>query len=55
VVKYPLLMVNASKAFFIVLPFYYLLTLWFSLLLMWIDFNSTNTAGTGLMVAAEKK
>ncbi len=55
VVKYPLLMVNASKAFFIVLPFYYLFTLWFSLILMWIDFNSTNTTGTGLLVAAEKK
>ncbi len=55
VVKYPLLMLNASKAFFILLPFYYLLTLWFSLLLMWIDFHSTNAAGTGLLVAAEKK
>ncbi|MFA5834276.1 MAG: class I SAM-dependent methyltransferase [Bacteroidota bacterium] len=55
VVKYPMLMVNASKAFFIVLPFYYLLTLWFSLILMWIDFNSTNTTGTGLLVAAEKR
>ncbi len=54
VVKYPLLMVNASKAFFIVLPFYYLLTLWFSLILMWVDFNSNNTTGTGLLVAAEK-
>lgn len=55
VVKYPLLMVNVSKAFFVVLPFYYLLTLWFSLILMWIDFNTENTTGTGLLVAAEKK
>ncbi|MFA6469646.1 MAG: class I SAM-dependent methyltransferase [Bacteroidota bacterium] len=54
VVKYPLMMVNSSKFFFIVLPFYYLATLWFSLILMWIDFNSTNSRGTGLLVAAEK-
>jgi hypothetical protein len=48
-------MVNASKVFFVVLPFYYIATLWFSLILMWIDFNSKNITGTGLMVAAEKK
>jgi len=54
-IKYPLLMLNASKAFFILLPFYYLLTLWFTLLLMFIDFHTNNAAGTGLLVAAEKK
>ncbi len=54
-IKYPLLMVNASKIFFLLLPFYYLFTLWFTLLLMWIDFNSNNKTGTGLLVAAEKK
>lgn len=54
-IKYPLLMVNASKAFFLFLPFYYLATLWFTLLLMWIDFHSRNATGTGLLVAAEKK
>lgn len=54
-IKYPMLMLNASKAFFIVLPFYYILTLWFSLLLMWIDFQSNNKTGTGLLVVAEKK
>ncbi|KAB2925116.1 MAG: class I SAM-dependent methyltransferase [Bacteroidetes bacterium] len=54
VVKYPLLMLNASKLFFLLLPFYYLLTLWFSLLLMWVDYRSANAEGTGLLVAAEK-
>ncbi len=54
-IKYPLLMVNASKIFFLLLPFYYLATLWFTLLLMWVDFNSDNKTGTGLLVAAEKK
>ncbi len=55
VVKYPLLMVNANKAFFLLLLPYYAVTLWFSLILMWIDFESENTRGTGLLVAAEKK
>jgi hypothetical protein len=54
-IKYPLLMVNASKLLFVLLPFYYLLTLWFTLLLMWIDFHSDNKTGTGLLVSAEKK
>lgn len=54
-IKYPLLMVNASKVFFLLLPFYYLLTLWLTLILMWIDFHSDNKTGTGLLVAAEKK
>ncbi len=54
-IKYPLLMVNASKLLLVALPFYYLLTLWLTLLLMWIDFNSVNDTGTGLLVAAEKK
>ena len=55
VVKYPLLMVNTSKVFFLFLPFYYFATLWLSLLLMWIDFHSQNATGTGLLVAAEKQ
>ncbi len=54
-IKYPMLMLNMSKAFFIVLPFYYIATLWLTLILMWIDFKSNNTTGTGLIVAAEKK
>ncbi len=54
-IKYPMLMLNRSKAFFAVLPFYYLLTLWFTLIMMWLDFHSENTAGTGLLVTAEKK
>jgi len=53
-IKYPLLLVNASRALFFVLPVYYLITLWFTLLLMWIDFHSTNKTGTGLLVAAKK-
>lgn len=54
-IKYPMLMLNKSKGFFFLLPLYYLATLWFALLLMWIDYTSENTTGTGLLVAAEKK
>lgn len=55
VVKYPLLMLNASKVFFLLLPVYYLLTFWISVILMWIDYQSDNKTGTGLLVAAQKK
>ncbi len=54
-IKYPMLMLNKSKVFFLLLPFYYILTLWFALILMWIDYVSDNKTGTGLLVAAEKK
>ena len=53
-IKYPILMLGAGKIFFIVLPFYYLLTFWLTLLLMFVDYCSTNTAGTGLSVVAAK-
>ena len=54
-IKYPILMLGASKIFFIVLPFYYLLTFWLTLILMYIDYSTTNTAGTGLSVVAVRK
>ena len=54
-IKYPMLMLNKSKAFFIVLPFYYLFTLWFTLIMMWLDYISDNKTGTGLLVVAEKQ
>lgn len=53
-IKYPMIMLNKSKIFFAVLPFYYLVTLWFTLMLMWIDYHSNNTTGTGLLVTAQK-
>lgn len=52
--KYPMLMLNASKAFFIVLPFYYLLTFPISLVLNWLDVNGNHPSGTGLIVKAWK-
>ena len=53
-IKYPMLLLNATKLFFILLPFYYLLTLPFTLLLMYLDYVGTNKTGTGLIVIATK-
>ena len=52
--KYPLLMLNKSKLFFILLPFYYLLTFPIALILYYIDTRSTHDTGTGFIVKAWK-
>jgi hypothetical protein len=53
-IKYPMLMLNVSKIFFVVLPFYYLVALPFILPMMWLDFVIENKIGTGLNVLARK-
>lgn len=53
-IKYPMLMLNVSKFLFVLLPFYYLLTFPFTLLLMYLDYASDNQTGTGLIVVARK-
>lgn len=52
--KYPILLLNASKLFFIILPFYYLITFPFALLLNYMDVHQTHKTGTGLIVKAWK-
>jgi hypothetical protein len=52
--KYPILMLNTSKLFFVVLPFYYLLTYWFALIMNLLDVNINPKTGTGLLVKAWK-
>lgn len=52
--KWPILMINASKLFFIVLPFYYLVTFPFSFILNFIDVRTSHKTGTGLIVKATK-
>lgn len=52
--KYPMTMLNASKAFFIILPFYYVITYPFSYLLNWLDTYTKHNTGTGLIVKAWK-
>ncbi|MDO9510167.1 MAG: class I SAM-dependent methyltransferase [Bacteroidales bacterium] len=52
--KYPILMVNTSKLFFLILPFWYIITFPFALILNAIDAGITLKTGTGLMVKAWK-
>jgi SAM-dependent methyltransferase len=53
-IKYPLLMLNISKLFLIVIPFYYLILAPIILPMMWLDFVKSNKTGTGLNVLARK-
>jgi len=52
--KYPMLMLNTTKLFFVLIPFYYILTYPFSYVLNWMDTNSKHKTGTGLIVKAWK-
>ncbi|MFC6996519.1 class I SAM-dependent methyltransferase [Rufibacter roseus] len=52
--KYPILMLGTSKLFFVLLPFYYLITYPFCLLLNYLDTHGKHATGTGLIVKAWK-
>ena len=52
--KYPVKMLNISYLFFIILPFWYLIFFPVSLILNYIDVNSTHKTGSGLLVTAVK-
>jgi SAM-dependent methyltransferase len=52
--KYPVKMLNASKLFFIILPFYYIIFFPLSFILNIIDLNTKHESGTGLLVTARK-
>lgn len=54
-IKYPILIAGVSKIFILLLPLYYLFTLWFVLILMWLDVRTDNKEGTGILLVAEKK
>jgi cyclopropane fatty-acyl-phospholipid synthase-like methyltransferase len=53
-IKYPMQMLNTSKLFFIILPFYYFITFPVILPMMWLDYMADNKTGTGLNVVAKK-
>lgn len=53
-VKIPVLLLNLSKFFLLLLPFYYLLVYPLCFLLNLIDLRINNKKGTGLIVVAEK-
>ncbi len=52
--KYPILILNTSYLFFIILPFYYLLTFPFVLILNYFDLKENHKTGTGLVAKAWK-
>ncbi len=52
--KYPIIMLNTSRLFFILLPFYFLLTYPLAYLLNYIDVAARHRTGTGLIVNAWK-
>jgi SAM-dependent methyltransferase len=52
--KYPILMLGASRLFFIILPFYYLITYPVAWLCNLMDLNGNHRTGTGLIVKAWK-
>jgi SAM-dependent methyltransferase len=52
--KYPIIMLNTSYIFFIILPFYYLLTYPVAFILNIIDVNKPHKTGTGLIAKAWK-
>jgi SAM-dependent methyltransferase len=52
--KYPIGMLNTSKIFFILIPFYYLVTFPVCLVLNFFDVRIHHTSGTGLIVKAIK-
>lgn len=52
--KWPISMLNASRAFFLLLPFYYVLTFPLCLVLNWADLARRHSVGTGLIVRASK-
>ncbi len=52
--KYPMLLLGFSRIFFILLPFYYLVTFPFCILLNLMDVSGNHASGTGLLVKAFK-
>jgi len=52
--KYPIVMLNISKLFFILLPFYYIITFPLCFMLNVMDVSGKHKTGTGLIVKAFK-
>ena len=52
--KYPIQMLGVTKLFFVILPFYYLVTYPFAYILNWLDTIISHPTGTGLIVKAWK-
>ncbi len=53
-IKYPMQLLNISKLFFILLPFYYVITFPFTLIMMYADYSSLNKVGAGINFIVRK-
>ncbi|OGU74887.1 MAG: hypothetical protein A2V93_04355 [Ignavibacteria bacterium RBG_16_34_14] len=53
-IKFPMLLLNISKIFFLVLPIYYLITFPFTLIMMFLDYSLENKIGSGITFIAKK-
>jgi 2-polyprenyl-3-methyl-5-hydroxy-6-metoxy-1,4-benzoquinol methylase len=53
-IKYPMILLNLSKLFFVILPVYYLIASPMMLLFMFIDFMKENKIGSGINLVAKK-
>ncbi|RPI01625.1 MAG: class I SAM-dependent methyltransferase [Ignavibacteriae bacterium] len=53
-IKIPMQLLNISRMFFLLLPFYYVIALPLILPMMWLDYRTDNSRGTGLNVLAKK-
>jgi SAM-dependent methyltransferase len=54
-IKYPMLLLNISKIFLLILPLYYLLTFPFTLIMMSLDFTNETKTGSGINFIAKKE
>jgi SAM-dependent methyltransferase len=53
-IKFPMLLLNKSRFFFVLLPFYYILTLPFTFLMMYVDYTGNNKIGAGINLIVKK-
>jgi SAM-dependent methyltransferase len=53
-IKFPMLLLNISKIFFLVLPIYFLITFPFALVMMFLDYSFKNKIGSGITFIAKK-
>ncbi len=54
-IKYPMLLLNISKLFLLILPLYYVVTIPFTLIMMNLDFFSESKRGSGINFVAKKE
>jgi SAM-dependent methyltransferase len=54
-IKYPMVLLNISKIFLLILPLYYLLTFPFTLIMMNLDFTTESRTGSGINFIAKKE